>query len=263
MREGATRILKSALYIWQRDMLLWFRGAFFLVVISVEPMVYLGLHALSMQGLVPHVEYGGKLVTYVTFVTIGVTVSNAYLSGTHAGFQIFLDNLIGTSELLLASPLKRYELVLGRLLSALSKTLLMALSALLMGILIGAQLTLSPISLLSSLFTLCLCSLSFGALGIILCSKIKSSHTYNIVMNTIQLPAMFSSSAFYPKEALPYVIGLVASLNPLSYTADSLRDVLIVGRFVPNAPNFLPLAFFSLIALLLAIWLYSRILTRA
>ena len=243
-------------------MLLWFRGAFFLIVMSIEPMVYLGLYALSMQGLVPYVEYSGKLVTYVTFITIGVTVTNAYLSGTHAGFQIFLDNLLGTSELLLASPLKRYELVLGRLLSALSQTLLMGLSALFMGILIGAQLMFCLTSLLSSLFILCLCSLSFGALGIVICSRIKSSHTYNIVMNTIQLPTMFSSSAFYPKTALPHVLRLIASLNPLSYTADSLRDILVVGRFVPDVQNFLPLASFSLAALLLASWLYSRVLTR-
>jgi len=224
--------------------------------------VYLGLYAISMQGLVPYVEYGGKLVYYITFITIGVTVTNAYLSGTHAGFQIFLDNLMGTSELLLISPLNRYELVLGRLLSALTKTLLMGLSALFMGILIGAQLVFSLTSILSSLIILGLCSLLFGAIGIIICSRIKSSHTYNIVINTIQLPTMFSSSAFYPKEALPHVLRLIASLNPLSYTADSLRDILIIGRFVPDAQNFLPLISFSLAALLLASWLYSKVLTR-
>jgi ABC-2 type transport system permease protein len=254
--------LKAALYIWERDMLLWFKGAFFLIVISIEPMVYLGLFALSMQGLVPYVEYGGRLVTYVTFLTIGVAVTNAYLSGTHAGSQIFLDNLMGTSELLLASPLKRYELVLGRLLSAVTKTLLMSLSALSMGVLIGAQLLFSTTSILSSLSIVGLCSLSFGALGIIICARIRSSHTYNIVMNTIQLPTMFSSSAFYPKQALPHVLQLVASLNPLSYTADSLRDILIVGRFFPSFQNFLPLASFSLMSFLLATWLYSKVLTR-
>jgi len=243
-------------------MLLWFGGAFFLTVFSIEPMVYLGLYALSMQGLVPYVEYGGKLVTYVTFITIGVTVTNAYLSGTHAGFQIFIDNLMGTSELLLASPLKKYELVLGRLLSALSKTLLMGLSALFMGILIGAQLMISLASLFSGLFILCLCSLSFGALGIIICARIKSSRVYNLVMNTIQLPTMFSSSAFYPKTALPHVLRVLASLNPLSYAADSLRDILIVGRFIPDIQNFSILVSFSLIALLLASWLYSNVLTR-
>jgi len=81
-------------------------------------------------------------------------------------------------------------------------------------------------------------------------------------MNTIQLPTMFSSNAFYPKEALPYILRLIASLNPLSYAADSLRDTLIAGRLVPDVQNFLLLTFFMLAALFLACWLYSKVLVR-
>jgi len=256
------KALKAAIYVWQRDMLLWFGGAFFLVVSTIEPMAYLGLYALSMQGLVPSIQYGGKIVTYITFVAIGIAVTNAYTSGIHAGFQIFIENIEGTSELLLASPLKRYELVFGRLLSALTKTLLMSLSALFTGILIGAQLTVSAGSFLFGLFTLCLCSLSFGSIGVTLCTKIKSGRAYNIVINTIGLPTMFSSSAFYPRTVLPYPLQLLASINPLSYTADSLRDILIIGKAFPDANNFLPLAFFSVFAVFLASWFYSKILTR-
>ncbi|MCP8322226.1 MAG: ABC transporter permease, partial [archaeon] len=98
--------------------------------------------------------------------------------------------------------------------------------------------------------------------GLVICSKITTSRAYNIVINTIQLPMIFSSSAFYPKIALPYPLLLLASVNPLSYAADSLRDIFVLGRIFPSFINIIPLSFFSFVSIFTAIWFYSKVLSR-
>jgi len=47
----------------------------------------------------------------------------------------------------------------------------------------------------------------------------------------ITLPLFFASNALYPINVMPPIIREIASFNPLSYSVDSLRDLLILGNF--------------------------------
>ena len=47
------------------------------------------------------------------------------------------------------------------------------------------------------------------------------------VMNLLNLPLTFASSAFFPIEQMPSWLQAVATINPLSYTMNGMRQLLI------------------------------------
>jgi ABC-2 type transport system permease protein len=47
------------------------------------------------------------------------------------------------------------------------------------------------------------------------------------VMNLLNLPLTFASSAFFPIDRMPGWLQAVAKVNPLSYTIDGMRQLLI------------------------------------
>ena len=47
------------------------------------------------------------------------------------------------------------------------------------------------------------------------------------VMNLLNLPLTFASSAFFPIERMPEWLQAVATFNPLSYTMNGMRQLLI------------------------------------
>jgi ABC-2 type transport system permease protein len=47
------------------------------------------------------------------------------------------------------------------------------------------------------------------------------------VMNLLNLPLTFASSAFFPIDRMPTWLQAVANANPLSYTIDGMRQLLI------------------------------------
>jgi ABC-2 type transport system permease protein len=47
------------------------------------------------------------------------------------------------------------------------------------------------------------------------------------VMNLLNLPLTFASSAFFPIDRMPGWLQAVANVNPMSYTIDGARQLLI------------------------------------
>jgi ABC-2 type transport system permease protein len=47
------------------------------------------------------------------------------------------------------------------------------------------------------------------------------------VMNLLNLPLTFASSAFFPIDRMPEWLQAVANVNPLSYTINGMRQLLI------------------------------------
>jgi ABC-2 type transport system permease protein len=74
------------------------------------------------------------------------------------------------------------------------------------------------------LFLLCV-----GLASLFIAINIRSTRieTPMAVMNLLNLPLTFASSAFFPLERMPDWLRTVASVNPLSYTIDGLRQLLI------------------------------------
>ena len=59
--------------------------------------------------------------------------------------------------------------------------------------------------------------------------RLKSWESQMAVMNLLNLPLMFASNALYPIRMMPSWLQSIASVNPISYAVDAVRQSLLYG----------------------------------
>ncbi len=84
------------------------------------------------------------------------------------------------------------------------------------------------------------------------------------VMNLITLPLMFASNAFFPTNIMPSWLQTVATFNPMTYTTDAVRQLLInkTTDFMVVAKDFAYVGIFAVLAATIGIVLSWRFLNK-
>ena len=104
---------------------------------------------------------------------------------------------------------------------------------------------------------------SFVGLGVVLTSFAKEQETAVMMMTTIMFPMMFLSGVFFPLEQMPWFMQGIAKFLPLTYVADSLRKVMVLGASIPEITSELSiLIVFGLVMIAIAVPVFKRAMTR-
>jgi ABC-2 type transport system permease protein len=83
------------------------------------------------------------------------------------------------------------------------------------------------------------------------------------VMNLLNLPLTFASSAFFPIDKMPGWLQAVANVNPMSYTIDGMRQLLIFNTdYMKLAFDFAYVGIFAAILTTIGIVLSWRYLNK-
>jgi ABC-2 type transport system permease protein len=133
---------------------------------------------------------------------------------------------------LAATPLRRRTFVGSHILDRLLVAIVQA------AIILGIGAVLFNVTLLGNplLFAglVILGALTFIALGYVIAAFARSEDSASQLTSILQFPLMFLSGIFFPLEAMPEVLRLVAVFLPLTYLGDALRQVMVDGiPFVP------------------------------
>jgi len=67
------------------------------------------------------------------------------------------------------------------------------------------------------------------AIGMFLSSIVKTEQQYFAVAMLVGLPTMFLSGVFFPLQAMPKILQMLASFLPVTYAAEALRGIMIKG----------------------------------
>ena len=133
----------------------------------------------------------------------------------------------GTIEQLIVTPIRPWELMVGKLIPyvvlAFFNTLeVLALGSLLFEVPIRGEL--SMILLLSSLFLL-----TGLGLGLLVSTVANTQQEAMLSAFMIYLPSIFLSGFFFPLEAMPKVLQWISTIFPLRYYLVIIRSLLIKG----------------------------------
>jgi ABC-2 type transport system permease protein len=99
-----------------------------------------------------------------------------------------------------------------------------------LGFQVGAAFTpLNILGVFAFLFLICM-----GLSSLFIAINIRSTRieTPMAVMNLLNLPLTFASSAFFPIDRMPGWLQAVANVNPLSYTMNGMRQLLINDKII-------------------------------
>ena len=228
----------------------------------IAPILYIFVVGYGYLGIVSPIEIGGTAVNYVVFVAPGIITVQIMNVALQAGMTLFLDRQTGMFEQILVCPFSRRDYVISKVASIIVQGLASGLFVLFIGIPVliesfGSLLILENVVFV--LVALTTTAVLFGALMLVVVTFVRSVQKFNILFNTLYLPIMFLSSAFYPLQSAPSLLATVASLNPLTFSTDLLRGGLLGLRTGSEPFELLASVVASIVALLLAFVAFRRV----
>jgi ABC-2 type transport system permease protein len=200
--------------------------------------------------------------SYFDFIAPGImamTVMMSVMTGLPAA--ISQEKEVGTLDGMMVAPINRLSIIMGKTLAQTARGLLqgvliLILASLLFGVSIQGNILLVFALLLLGVF-------SFVGLGVVLTSFAKDQETAMMVMMTLMFPMMFLSGVFFPVQQMPWYMQDVSKVLPLTYAADALRKVMVLGAGVPEiGTELLVLIVFGVVMIGIAVPVFKRAMTR-
>jgi ABC-2 type transport system permease protein len=165
---------------------------------------------------------------FLDFQLAAAITQSLLLGGVSAGIAVALEIENGFFDRLVAAPIPRTAIVLGRLLAGSVLALLQTAFFLALGLVFGVHIEGGVPGVLIVLAIGAVAGTGFSAIGMVLALRAKNASLVQGIFPFVFV-ILFLSSAFFPQRLLSSPADLVAEYNPLSYIADGIRNPIIAS----------------------------------
>lgn len=241
---GLSELWRGASVIFRKHMHKFVRNGTEVGGTLAAPLLLAMTFGAGMQKIVAPSAIGGA--NYLSFITPGILAFTALSGAVNAGMTILEEKIRGYLKQYLVAPIPRMSVLLASTLSGLVKTLVQSLLILSIALLFGAQLQISAGGLLGAFVVLTLFMLAIVGFANGVALRSKSIGGYHTMLFLLNLPLLFLSNAFYPLDAMPLWMRVVAYLNPTTYAVDGLRLTLFGAGDLPLGLSIAVLALFAI-----------------
>lgn len=163
---------------------------------------------------------------FLDFMLAGAMIQSCLLAGNSGGIALAVDIEMGFTDRLLAAPISRFSMVLGRLAGTAALGAASAVYYIVLGLIFGAQIEEGVLGVALMIVFVTLASVAFGGIGAAIALR---AGTASVVQGLFPLVfvILFLSSAFFPAELMLEPAGTVAEYNPVSFIVEGVRDPVI------------------------------------
>ncbi len=170
-------------------------------------------------------EPGSRYIDFLIPGLLGMNLMGSAIWGM--GFTIVDARRKKLMKRLVATPMPRHDYLLS---FALSRLLLLVAEV---GVLVGFGALVFHVPLRGSLFDLAvLCvlgSMSFGAIGLLIASRVQTIEAASGIMNLVMMPMWILSGVFFSAQRFPDLLQPVIKILPLTAIIDALRANMLQG----------------------------------
>jgi ABC-2 type transport system permease protein len=202
-----------------------FRRPQLMAPIVVFPTLLLALQtggAASAVNLPGFPEVNG----FLDFMLAGAMMQSTLLAANSGGIALAVDIEMGFTDRLLAAPISRFAIVLGRLAGTAALGAFSALWFIAIGLIFGARIEEGvPGAVLMVLFVV-LSAVAFGGIGAAIALRTGTASVVQGLFPLV-LVILFLSSAFFPDTLMVEPAATIAEYNPLSFIVEGIRDPVI------------------------------------
>ena len=200
-----------------REFALVLRDPFSLIFSLLQPLVFLGLFAPLLAGSLSADQLGGE--SPLTWFLPGVVVMIALFGTGSTGANLLFELMTGSYERVLATPISRASILVGRALKELAPLVVQAVIITLAAVPFGV--TFSPVGVLVGLAILGVFGVGLGALSYALALASKNREwLFWGVQQTLIFPLLILSGMMLPLESGPAWMQTAATVNPLTYVVE-------------------------------------------
>ncbi len=163
---------------------------------------------------------------FLDFMLAGAMIQSCLLAGNSGGIALAVDIEMGFTDRLLAAPISRFSMVLGRLAGTAALGTFSAVYYIVLGLLFGAQIEEGFLGIVLMIFFVTLSAIAFGGIGAAIAIRSGSASVVQGLFPLVFV-ILFLSSAFFPYELMQEPAGTIAEYNPVSFIVEGVRDPVI------------------------------------
>jgi ABC-2 type transport system permease protein len=204
-----------------------------------------------------------KQVDYAQSLVPGVVIMAIFLGALTSGaFNLVMDRFLGVDECYMLTPLTKFDIVAGLIVSGLSITTLIAVVILVVSMLMtGISFWESGIRFASLLVVIVLTTLSLLSLTFLILGRLRHPRVVGILSGFLNVILFFPSGAVYPVASFPSWLKVFAKINPEAYAVSALKAILFKGATPRNIiGDLLFLACFTIVMMTLSVMTFKRTL---
>ncbi len=159
----------------------------------------------------------------MNYLISGVIIMSVFQTALNNSMNIIEDISSGFMREILVSPISRWQISIGQVLSSSVIGVLQGLIIVIVGLFLGLQT--DPVHFIEMIGVMILVGVAFSSIGLFLATLAKSSATFQVLVTVIVMPLTFLSGAYIPTTVMPSFLLPVVYLNPLTYTTSIFRYI--------------------------------------
>lgn len=202
---------------------------------------------------------------YFSFMAMGMVAFVTVFTTAFVGISVVFDRRLGFMNKVLSTPVSRSVIILSKVISASVRSVFQAAIVTIIAYLLGLQLgtNFTAFSIVGIFAIVFLIGIGLSSLFTAITLRTTRMETPQAIFNLVTLPLMFASSAYFPIENMPGWLQAIANVNPISYTIDAVRRLMIFSNGYSRLPlDFAFVGIFAAVVTLICVVLSWRFLNK-
>jgi ABC-2 type transport system permease protein len=250
--------LNGILAIWYREFKVFLREKSRIVASIVNPILWLLIFG---GGLGATVSISG--INYQTFIFPGILIQAVLFSSIFFGVYIVWDRKIDFLKEVLVAPISRTSIFIGKIIGGATDSLIQSLILLIIGIIFGRLgiipgLNFGIAAFFIALAVLLITTTSMVSVGLIIGSRMDSPEGFQLITSFLLFPIFFLSGALFPINRLPQWLAPLTFLDPLTYSVDALRRILLGSSQFGLIFDFAIIILFSALVIIVGTFAFEK-----
>jgi ABC-2 type transport system permease protein len=161
----------------------------------------------------------------LNYLISGIIIMTVFQSALSNSTSIIEDISMGFMKEIIVSPVPRWQISIGQVLSATTISVVQGLIVIVISLFMGFKIDILQFIEMFSLMTLV--GMTFSSIGLYLAVIAKNSTTFQIMITAFTLPLTFLSGAYIPTTSMPKILIPFVYINPLTYTTAIFRYITL------------------------------------
>jgi ABC-2 type transport system permease protein len=197
---------------------------FDLITRSVQPLLWLFVFGTALRH---NRTLAAGTGDYRAYIAPGIMAQAALFIAIFYGIAVIWEPDVGQLQRMLATPLPRTAIVVGKAVGASVRAAVQATVLLIVLAIASIGLHWSVLGVVGALVLLVLGTGSFACMSMLIAAGVRTRERFMGIGQLIMMPLFFASSALYPLSIMPGWLHVVARVNPLTYEVQGLRQMLL------------------------------------
>ena len=246
--------MKVLYILWLRQIKRYSRSRSKIIGAIGQPLLLLLALGYGLGSVFKQAGHGN----YVFFLIPGVMAQTVLFSAVFFGINIIFDKQFGFLKETLVAPVSRLKIMLGGSLGGATASVLQGVLVFILALFLGFRpynWALLPVALVVlAMLAVALASFSSGVGAIV-----NDFQGFQAINQFLIFPLFFLSGALYPLTSAPKFLQIIASINPISYAVDAMRELLLNEVHYGLKLDFLVLSITLVVLVSFAIWEFNKI----